>query len=114
MKPMPKDTPQVDRVPMFWDATGCKWTPFMSAEHERNTREDGSYEVRDFYPAAVDQQVDHKAGALDLLDALCGYSTRAEAIAMAQVHASLAIAEGQERVADEIKAFRELMAGSAT
>lgn len=34
--------------------------------------------------------------------------------AAAQVHASLAIAEGQERVAEEIKAFRELMAGSAT
>ncbi len=66
------------------------------------------------------KDMNHKAAALKLLEE--SYSAPAEsieqagrdAVAAAQVHASLAIAEGQERMAEEIKAFRELMGNSAT
>jgi len=62
------------------------------------------------------EQVDHKAVALGLLRLLYGgvpLSVESKQQA-ALVHSNLAIAEGQERVAEEIKAFRELMARSAT
>lgn len=53
------------------------------------------------------EKVDHKAEALKLLDGAHGYSTRAEALAMAHVYSNLAIAEGQERVAEELKRLVE-------
>ena len=62
------------------------------------------------------QQVDHEAEALKLLDSAWeaneegfGGDPVAAAdydLASASVHASLAIAEGQERVAEEIRQFR--------
>lgn len=63
------------------------------------------------------EQVDHRAEARNWLDAVdregCAQNYRAaEAFsAIAQVHASLAVAEGQERVAEEIKLLREQVAG---
>lgn len=63
-------------------------------------------------------QVDHKAEALDLLsrarkDFADGYKDGSRLLCnRALVHSNLAIAEGQERVAEEIKAFRELWGGT--
>ena len=62
-----------------------------------------------------DQHTDHRAEALKYLKAVSGSaSTLDDLLAIAQAHASLAIAQGQERVAEEIKAFRELMGRSYT
>jgi hypothetical protein len=64
-----------------------------------------------------DQHTDHRAEALKALNRrLPGRVGKPESSAApdygaAQVHASLAIAQGQERVAEEIKAFRELPRG---
>ena len=65
-------------------------------------------------------QVDHRAKALRLLEE--SYSAPAEsleqagrdAVATAQVHASLAIAEGQERVAEELQGVRRTLVAMRT
>jgi hypothetical protein len=68
--------------------------------------------------AETKEQVDHRAEALKWLKRSVRSGRTAENrtadASVAQVHASLAIAQGQERVAGEIKAFRALMWRSAT
>lgn len=69
------------------------------------------------------KDVDHKAEALrqarqwaDTADreGTVGANKKAESYAaVSSAYSNLAIAEGQERVVEEIKAFRELIAGSA-
>lgn len=66
------------------------------------------------------EHLDHRAEALKALNRRRpGHIGKAESFAdpdygAALIHSNLAIAEGQERVAEEIKAFRELMGRSAT
>jgi len=69
--------------------------------------------VRGFSDPMAESKTDHRAEALRLVREFeAGYYKHNGMAAL--VHSNLAVAEGQERVAEEIKAFRELMAGSAT
>lgn len=62
-------------------------------------------------------QVDHKAEALRLLEVSAAarenaeFEQAAQAVAEATIHSNLAIAEGQERVAEETKLLRVALAG---
>lgn len=58
-------------------------------------------------PKATEQQVDHKAEALRLLALHTPKGTPTPDYGAAFVHSNLAIAEGQERVGEELKRLVE-------